>query len=682
MTATCAHAADESGNLLGGAAYRLDPAPNYQRALGPAGTELTDGRAGEGRIWTSGEAVGWTWRMPVTATFDLDAPAVVDHVRVHAASGTDAGIHLPSQLLVFGRDGSGPFAFLGASELGRSGDDSKGPSVGSVDIRFGPSRVSQLVVVGFARGPFLILSEVEAFGSSKEGQEPDGALADAAALLRFAIDHRRAAIEVEPDARPTGPDMARRWAMPLGPDANEGMAACTAERVDPWTGERAAPAEGSAAAPAGDAPLVALTGGRDYAAWRIVNRSRQAAPVTMAVAAPAGVEAKVFALAHAQALDRSWVPDVVTPFEPTTLPPRSAMLVLVEASPQQAGHHEMAISIGCAEETRKDALALTAVAADPTVQPLHGNLWTYLHEPPHAPVARALACEPNALAGYGVDTVVVHPGALKADGGRPEALLRDYFKAYRDAARVLLYMNIRDWAFAGMPDEDAAEWLRHWWDWVRQVARDEDVGGELLLYPIDEPRYDDLQAMMRFHGLVKKAGIEARIYATLEKRSLTFLPWVDVAQLHRPSQAGVNLAAFMGLSNVELYDTREDGKLLSPGGYYRRQGWDAFAFGLAGIGVWSAWDSTGLSSPETGWNPFTGERERDFGMLYAGPDGCAWPSLRLLAWRRGLEENRLLKQCEAKLTEERVKRLARSVLDGDAFKAATTVISSLVGACS
>lgn len=681
MIASSSWAQGHDINLLHGAIYQLDPAPNYDRALGPAGSELTDGQFGEGRIWTSGEGVGWSWRTPVTIKLELDRPVTADHVRVYAASGTDAQVYLPSQILIFGGAGSGQFSFLGASDLGSDESSSGRPAVSGIDIRFKPAQVRQIVIVAFARGPYLMLSEIKAFGPAGTGEELDGVLADMDALQRFAIAHRRNAIETLQGPQPIGPDIARRWAMPLGSDADNASATCAAQRIDLWTGEEAGR---DTVEPANGNPLTALTGGYDYAAWRIVNRSPRATAVKVAVKAASGVDAKIFSLAHVQALDRSWTPDVVTPFEATTLPPDTAMLVLFEASPQQAGQHEVTVSLGCGGETAKETLAVTAVAADPEVKPLHGNLWTYLHQRSHTPVAQGITCDAGFLARYGIDTAVVHPGALKPDDEWPTDLLRHYFNAYRGASRILLYMDIktRTWAFGGMPDEDAAIWLRGWWSWVRKIARDEGVEAELQLYPIDEPKSSDLPAMRRFRQLAHSAGIEAPIYATLERRALSILPWVDVAQLLRPSRLDLTAASLAGVGEVQGYDTRGDARLQSPNDYYRRQGWDAYALGLSGVGIWSAWDSTGLSSPETGWSPFTGERERDFGLLYAAPDGCAWPSLRLLAWKRGLEENRLLRQCAPHLPSGYVDNLVRRLLDDDdGLAAATLAIAEVAEAC-
>jgi hypothetical protein len=136
--------------------------------------------------------------------------------------------------------------------------------------------------------------------------------------------------------------------------------------------------------------------------------------------------------------------------------------------------------------------------------------------------------------------------------------------------------------------------------------------------------------------------VTARVYATAEYKSAPALQSLDIVQLHRPTPA---MRHSLKVPELESYDTRRDAKLLSVNGYYRLQGWQAFQLGLTGIGLWSAWDSSGSGDPASGWNPFIGAGERDFGVLYAAPERCSWPSRRLLAWRRGLEENRILRSC-------------------------------------
>jgi hypothetical protein len=193
-----------------------------------------------------------------------------------------------------------------------------------------------------------------------------------------------------------------------------------------------------------------------------------------------------------------------------------------------------------------------------------------------------------------------------------------------------------------MSDADAVADLRKWWEWVQSVAKAQGLKGEIILYPIDEPQPGDVALLLRTRDLFRRAGVTARIYATAEYKSAPALQSLDIVQLHRPTPA---MRDSLKVAELEAYDTRRDGKLLSVNGYYRMQGWQAFQLGLTGIGLWSAWDSSGSGDPASGWNPFTGAVERDFGMLYAAPERCSWPSRRLLAWRRGLEENRILRGC-------------------------------------
>lgn len=148
--------------------------------------------------------------------------------------------------------------------------------------------------------------------------------------------------------------------------------------------------------------------------------------------------------------------------------------------------------------------------------------------------------------------------------------------------------------------------------------------------------------MLRTRDLLRRAGITAPVYATVEHKTARLLADLDIVQLHRPTR---DLRAAAGRAEVHSYFTRHDGLLQSPHRYYRTQGWQAHALDLKGIGVWALWDSTGAADPESGWDMFVGGRERDFGLLYQGRDGCARPSRRLLAWRRGIEEHRLLRAC-------------------------------------
>jgi hypothetical protein len=268
---------------------------------------------------------------------------------------------------------------------------------------------------------------------------------------------------------------------------------------------------------------------------------------------------------------------------------------------------------------------------------------------------------------------------LDNGGIRPAALLSRYFRAYRGVQRILLFMDVKTqpWAFRKMPDSEAIQALRAWWDWVQRIAKAESFKGEIILYPIDEPQPNDVPLLLKTRDLLRQAGVKAKTYATVEQKTASALESLDILQLHRPSTASRDA---IKVAELQGYDTRRDAKLQSVNGYYRMQGWQAFVLGLAGIGLWSAWDGSGLGDPASGWNPFVGTGERDFGMLYASPEGCGWPSRRLIAWRRGLEENRILRSCAKGKSGDRTHRAQAALAEGSAA-AARPALEQVVEEC-
>ena len=680
--------ADIGKNVLLGRSYTLTPPPNYDTAKADAGSVLTDGAEASGSYWRNGTTLGWTWKSPAIVDFALAESTSIGQVRVQAGARKAADIFFLAQILVYGGDASGRMDYLGSSELLADVDSPADNTLRQFVIIFSPRAVSRIVVVGFARGAYMFLGEIAAFsasgGSPGSGLLVSGHLGSLEDVRNDAVRQRRAAIAALPRPTPLGPDAARRWAMPVAPgdmtaDVRNGR--CTVSRVDLWS---------LLAAEAGTVetqrmPLIAIVGGRDYAAWRITNGSDAAVSVRAAVTGGGGpaasrVQTAMFALAHVQALDYAWVPDVVAPFSDTELAPGSAIVVVAELSPKAAGRHALTASIRCGQQAVDVALDVTALQPAPTVGPLHGNLWADLSEP----VASALGREPRFLARFGVTSADVNPGALLDTGGpRPTELLRKHFRAYRELERVMLYMDIktRPWAFIDMDDDAAVLSLRRWWEWVQSVALSENVRGELVVFAMDEPRATDAGRLGRFLKLARRAGITAPQFATMDDKTLLGLLPLDIVQVHRPTASVVKILSTLRTPEVHGYDTQGDGRLLSTVEYYRQQGWRAFELGLVGTGLWAIWDGTGLNDPATGWNPF-GVNERDFGLIYGAPDaGQLWPSRRLLAWARGREENRIMRQCATGLEARTAGVAPADWHQGSSVRAAKKLLARSASEC-
>ena len=679
VSASAADAKGERRNVAGGRPYTLSTPPNYPTARTDADTLLTDGVAPDGPYWSNGTTLGWSRLTPLTVSVNLAEATPVSSVEVQAGAKKSGEIYYPSQIFVFGGDGAGRYAFLGATAVQTDGESPNWGALQRFEISFPPRLVQEVVVLAFARGPYVFLGEISAFAASG-GTPVAPDLASLDAVRADATQRRREAIAALPAPKPAGQALTRRWAMPLTEvSADPGQApagGCEIQRIEPWQDE-----PGKTAEIAADTPLIGLAGGQDYAAFRIVNRTGAEVKVSVPATGSGQTAPRWFALAHVPALDYSWVPDVMVPFGGGALPLRSAMTLLAEVEAHRAGLARVTFDIACAERTAHFDIAARAIMAPNDIPPLHGNLWTYLHEPQHLPVERALACQPDFLSRFGVDTAVVHPNAVLDDGGsRPAELLAHYFRAYRDASRVLLFMDVktRPWTFRKMSDSDAAKALQDWWGWVQKVARQEGLKAEIILYPIDEPQPADVPLLLRTRDLFRLANINAKVYATAQQKTAAALQSLDILQLHRPvssSREGLQVAELQG------YDTRRDGKLLSVHRYYRMQGWQAFQLDLAGVGIWSAWDSSGLADPASGWNPFTGAGERDFGLLYLSPDGCGWPSRRLIAWRRGLEENRILRSCAKGEQGGVAAEHARKAIAEGSAQAARRALEQVVEGC-
>ena len=665
-------------NIVQGLAYTLSPQPNYAGASDTQELLLTDGDLANGRFWSNKTAVGWSWKTRVTATLELPGTAAVTSVHVQAGAKRSGEAYFPSQILVYGRAQSNQYSFLGESELQSDNQSPEASTLQMFEIKFAPRNVKEILIVVIARGAFTWLGEIEVRAGVPVSSQVFSDQKYIEALDADILSRRRNAISSLASTKPQGPTKWQRWAMPLTgtQPVTDAASGCSVNRTEPWPDD---PQQELAIA--ADAPIVFLAGGNNYAAFRVVNQTGMPASVSVSDGAEGEQKRQAFALAYVQALDYTWVRDVVTPFENGYLPAESSMVLLVKFHELESDHSAINFSIFCGTDETVFAMPVTKILPDETVKQIDGNLWTYVHSDKHLPVASAIGCESDFLTQYGISMVVIHPNALLDDGGRrPTELLSTYMQAYRNAPFILLGMDVktRPWVFKTMNDSQAQASLSDWWGWVQEVAEAQGVQGELILYPIDEPKTSDVSLLLRTIDLLRVSGVEARSYSTVEKKTAIRLRSLDIIQFLRPS---VLWRFVFRNSELHSYNTRFDGKLLSNNSYYRLQGWRAFDLGLSGVGVWSAWDSSGLADPDTGWNPFNGKRERDFGLIYVSPNGCAWPSRRLLAWRRGIEENRALRSCSNSIGESVVSKKVQQVVTSELASNTRGVLAEVAALC-
>ncbi len=688
VTLSPAQGIEQSCGALVGQPYAMSVQPDYADYTAAQKRQLTDGNAASSWYLRDSTALGWKRKSPVVVTFGFEKPKSIDRLRVQAAAKARGHVHYPSQLLVYGgrRD---KLMFLGASQVNNGLETPQSSTLKVFDIAVSPQPVERLVIVSLARGPFLFLGEVDACLASKT-EEASSANSDTAQpvaggfvsdIVSDAVERRRAAIAaLTSRMAPTGPASWLRWGMPLD---NAGMTQrrkaanreCIIEAIEPW------PDNTGADRPlGGHTELVTTSDAPAYKAFRITNVDRSPLKVKLSQrsanpkASPESgsnrttITTRYFALANVQAQDLSWHPDAAVPFTEGPLQPGNEMLVLAELTASTTGHHVAQIEVACGATVSSFVQKVTTVPGQENGSRLSGNLWPYIHFKRHEPIARGLACNPNMLADWSIDTAHVHPDALFArDGIRPTELLRRYFQAFGRSKRLLLFMDLktgrRPWKFLQQPEAEALRSLQVWWGWVAGIAREEGVTAELQLFPMDEPKQVHVATLKRAVHLMRKAKLPARIYTTLEYRyAREIAPLMDVVQLRRPTASHVTSIRAMGVQEVHGYDTRFDARTLPVETYYLLQGWRAFNEGLDGIGIWALWDTRGYEDTARGWDLFGVPQVRDFAMMYAGADGCGWPSRRLLAWARGIGENAVLRACAKSLGRKRLEGMISQAL--------------------
>lgn len=90
-----------SENIALGAAYTVDPQPNYKYCTDPDDAkQLTDGIYSEGHFWTQTSTVGWQNSQPVIITLDLGRDQALRGISYRTAAGA-AGVKWPIAVYVF-----------------------------------------------------------------------------------------------------------------------------------------------------------------------------------------------------------------------------------------------------------------------------------------------------------------------------------------------------------------------------------------------------------------------------------------------------------------------------------------------------------------------------------------------------------------------------------------------------
>ncbi len=627
------------------APYTVHPFPNYSGDTGLPLEVLTDGKTG-GPLGGAGKYVGWQNRSPIIFRQRYQNGLDIGRVEIDVMEKVTSEIRPPSHAFVYVADRSGRFEYVGdAAQQPAAAPILDLAGTRTLSLDFSARMAHEVMIVLFRDATYLLLYEIRIragrSGVSFSGKlESDVAIADALARRR-ALAFQRAGTQ------PLGrQELAERFAWPLPQSADaraNSPAACEAVPILPWGSSLP---EQILAMPRLVEPGIHVTGGWLTGAIRIANATEKEQTVTLTAGPRSGVGEPQITLAHyVLGLDYRWRADVLVPASDVVLPPRSFALVMLRAAVQGTGEIDAAITVGCDGSQHSVTLPGRAIGAAPDDRP-HGNLWSYLMEP----TVRAEACWPQLHDDMWIDTAVTHMTAVNLRiNSQAKKELRTYLRKFSSARRIILEMEM------GM---DSAKWptdadsprtqmvLSAWWAWVDKIIREEGYKGQILIYPMDEPSQEQIAKFNAISRLLRKIAPQTPIYVTIgHKLSSETLLSLEADTIQLLDRFVDRLTPpILKTKQVEIYATNGWSKTLDPNGYFRRLSWTAFDLGLSGVGIWSMHNSSGAVHPEHGWSDFSGN-EVDFGLLYAGQNGCVHASRRLLAFQRGLEDFAVMRSC-------------------------------------
>jgi len=221
-----------------------------------------------------------------------------------------------------------------------------------------------------------------------------------------------------------------------------------------------------------------------------------------------------------------------------------------------------------------------------------------------------------------------------------------------------------------------AAWLKGMADHTRALGLDYK---DWAWYPIDEAGKKEIPNLLRAAKFAKSVDPRIQMYYDFFQGALEvplddlkkLNPYIDIWQPHRgivEENAPENVARMDFLRStgepVWMYDTAGGAHALSPGGYYRSQGWLAWQKRITGVGFWT-YNATSNDQWQAG-------NEQEYLAIYQGREIV--PSKRWEAYRDGIEDYWLL------LLLRQAGEKARAAGRADLAKQAEDTIASAVSA--
>jgi hypothetical protein len=297
---------------------------------------------------------------------------------------------------------------------------------------------------------------------------------------------------------------------------------------------------------------------------------------------------------------------------------------------------------------------------------LNANAWAYLNYPLVADrTAEAIA----DLHNHHINTMVIPPNVLPTVGSNDFSKYNNYIGQIKSFKNILLFMNLASGSYKNSFKNTpflSDQWKANFVEWYSQIVQGAQAVGlsasQLYVYPYDEVRGADVHDSADFLTWLRQTHPEIRTFGTLVDQTGCdkILPLLSISTLLRKINDLPEVANANGRTHdLWVYETEPNSEALPSYSYYRLIAWEAFAYGLKGVGFWNYADATGKLELDE----YDGANTINYSVVYHGPGKQILSSRRWEAFKLGIEDFELLKRYAQKNGMAQAKQLAQSVIN-------------------
>lgn len=283
------------------------------------------------------------------------------------------------------------------------------------------------------------------------------------------------------------------------------------------------------------------------------------------------------------------------------------------------------------------------------------------------------------LQSLGANVLVIPPYVLPhvTDKSRPNNLI-DYLNG---AKNNFNYYIIYFGGFQAKPNNFcSATWYASYPAWIKNLTAEMNALGirqdQILLYPIDEPKGENIGKLDQIISFSKKNGITNNFFSTAENNmALDKMSAVNYGQLHTGQgnlESSKVRSRASGNKNTWIYETRFGRSREQSPVSYLRLGWKASLLGATGIGMWNFCDVRDAYSSQqqnqilqgtASWNIMPQNPGYDSSIIYRRGN-VLFSSIRGLALSSALEEVFWLKLYRSKNGATATNSLLNNLISG------------------